>query len=261
MELQVNQEQSCLSAQDADTIIRTAKTYPRNTKQCISDIITLATIDEETASSCIYSKPVAGANVSGASVRLAEIVFACWGNIRSAQRPVGFSEDGKSIIAEAMCWDCEKNTFQASRVQKSILKKDGQRYSQDMIGTTISAAASTAFRNAVFKVIPKVIVDKAYKACVKKVLGKGEVLKKAKDVLQRLEKLGVEKIKILSFFGVASEEEINEEMIVEMIGAGTAIKVGSLSVNDAFLGERMSLALPVTGQHGCKADALASVLN
>src|ERR1044072_4085088 len=81
-----------------DVQISTAHAYPRSLKKFQARAMDIATLDEETAETCIYCRPVgkekneAGQWVEkyaeGASIRLAEIVAASYGNIRVASRVV-----------------------------------------------------------------------------------------------------------------------------------------------------------------------------
>lgn len=94
-----------------DIQIATAKKYPRSLARVKNDILSTATLDEETAESCFYVLPARGNEggkpIQGASVRLAEIAVSCFGNIKAGARII--SNDGNFVIAQGVCHDVEKN--------------------------------------------------------------------------------------------------------------------------------------------------------
>ena len=93
-----------------DIQIATAKKYPRSLARVKNDILSTATLDEETAESCFYVLPARGNEggkpIQGASVRLAEIAVSCFGNIKAGARII--SNDGNFVTAQGICHDVEK---------------------------------------------------------------------------------------------------------------------------------------------------------
>lgn len=222
---------------ELDVQISTAKAYPRNQKMFIENAIALATMDEETAESCFYCLVRTGregrTEIKGASIRLAEIAASCWGNIHAATR---ISEnDGKFVTAEGVAWDLEKNVKIKSEVKRRITGRNGLPFSDDMQAVTGNAACSIALRNAIFKVIPKALIDRVYAAAVSYSVGDQKTIaSKRVAVFDRFNKLGIPTSKILDFFNKKSIEEFNAEDIGILIGVGTSIKDGLLSIDDAF---------------------------
>ncbi len=141
---------------EIDTQIATAKKYPRSLVKFKREALEYATIDEETASSMYYVLPRGGKKIEGPSVRLAEIVGSCWGNLRYSSRVVA-TED-KFIVAQGMCADLEKNIAASVEVRTRITDKHGKRYNDDMIGVASASACSKALRQAIFKVVPMAFV-------------------------------------------------------------------------------------------------------
>lgn len=230
--------------EELDTQISTAKAYPRNTQKFLEEATTIATLDQETSESCIYSVPRGykdGAQnfVKGESIRLAEIVANAWGNLHAAARIV--ENDGKSITVEAVAWDLEKNLKVGKQVKRSILNRDGKVYTQDMQVMAINAASSIALRNAILSVIPRALVKKVYAAAVKNAIGdQTKFPQRVKALFDRFAKLSIDKEKILFYFGRKSDLEITPEDVEEMIGIGTALKDKNLSIDKAFVIERES---------------------
>jgi len=232
---------------ELDKQINTAKAYPRSITQFIKDAEELVTLDEQTAESCIYSLERSSQDgnknhIKGASVRLAEIAAACWGNIHAATRIV--ENDGKMITAEGVAWDLEKNIKIAKQVKRSILTKNGKTYSQDMQTVTGNAASSIALRNAIFSIIPRSFIDILYKKALNfsitkdksnPVISHERIINKAKNLIDRFSKMGIDQNKIFNYFSIKSIEQVNINQIEEMIGIGTNINEGHLSLEKAFL--------------------------
>jgi hypothetical protein len=222
---------------EMDIQISTAKAYPRSQKTFIDDAIMLATLNQETADSCFYCLSRTGKNgkseIKGPSIRLAEIAASCWGNIHAASRII--ENDGKFITAQGVCWDLEKNVKLTKEVKRKITYSDGRTYNDDMQATNGNAACSIALRNAILAVIPKALIDCVYEAAVKFSVGDQKTLPvKRKEVMDKITKMGIEPAKVLAFFNKKSIEEIDADELRQIIGIGTSIKDGIISIDKAF---------------------------
>ncbi len=218
---------------EVDTQIATAKRFPRSIKQFKERALSLATLDEETASSCFYALPRDGKTIEGPSARLAEIVAASWGNLRATANIV--DDDGEFITARGMCWDLENNVAISTEVRRRVTTKSGARYSADMINTTANAASSIALRNAVFKVVPMAIVRPVYLAAKQIAVGDATTLvKRRTDMVAYFGKMGVRPEQILATVEKASLEDITVDDLAVLKGLITAIKEGDTTVDEAF---------------------------
>ena len=175
MELEVLQTGALseLNRSEIDIQIATAKQYPRDLKKVLGNIRALATMDEETAEDCFYALKRGYGNdaslIEGLSVRLAEIFASSWGNLRVQTRIIG--NDGKTITAQGVCHDLETNVAVCTEVKRRITNKQGQTFSEDMQVVTGNAASAIAFRNAIFKVIPKAYTKKVIEEIKQVALG------------------------------------------------------------------------------------------
>lgn len=219
---------------EIDMQVSTAKKYPRPDPSAIKKKMeSFATMDEETAESCFYSLPRDGKTIQGPSVRLAEIAVACYGNLRAASRVI--ANDGRILTSQAACHDLENNILISVEVQRRITNKKGQTYSEDMQVTAGNAANSIAFRNAVFKVIPGAIFKPVYDKARLVAVGNASTLAtKRVKIIARLNGMEVDTPRILARLGRACVEDITLEDLEALIGAGTAIKDGDTSVDEAF---------------------------
>lgn len=236
-----------LVAAELDTQVATAKQYPRDASKAIKTAIQMATWDKDVASSCIYAKPAGGQVVRGCSIRLAEIMISCWGNIRVQPRIVEM--DGSWVTVECDVWDLESNVKTGWVCRRRLTDKYGKRYAENVVENTIAAATAIAMRNATFKSIPKAYADIVYAACAKVIVGDAKSLAEQRtNVLRELEKLGALRPRILSTLGVATVDLIDGDMLVTLKGLGNAIRDGEIAVDEAFPD-------PTAGQPAVPPDA------
>lgn len=226
-----NQEKAMIDIQ-----ISTAKAFPRNIRNATENIVAIATMDKPTAESCNYALPRGGKHISGPSVHLARIIAQQWGNIRVDSRVVAV--DATHVTAEAVCFDLETNVAVKTQVKRSIVGKQG-RYNDDMITVTGNAACAIALRNAVYSVVPKSVIDKAYKAAMSVITGdisdETKLIARRKQVMDALKDgYKVTEEEILKSIGKSSVTHIGAEEIVTLIGFGQSIKDGDATVDSVF---------------------------
>lgn len=218
-----------------DSMIATAKAFPRDIQKAVSNSIAIATMDSETAASCTYSVPRGGKPITGPSVHLARILVQQWGNLRAETRVIDITE--KHIVSQAVCFDIETNVAVKVEVKRSIMTKTG-RMNDDMITVTGNAANAVSFRNAVYSVIPKSVVDKVYKAATGltgDISDETKLIKKRNQVVEQLKKAyGVTLEEILKAVGKSKLEYILQDELVVLIGIGTSIKEGDTTIDQAF---------------------------
>ena len=77
-----------------DVQISTAHRFPRTLSRVKQDMLSFATLDEETAQSCFYTLPRGGKVIQGPSIRMAEIAISCYGNMRSGARVISTNASG-----------------------------------------------------------------------------------------------------------------------------------------------------------------------
>lgn len=248
-ELILNNNVGIIAKAELDTQIATAKAYPRKNPQLIVDeAIGLATMDEATAQSCFYCLPRkekdgSKKEIRGGSIRLAEIVANAWGNIHAATRII--ENDGRNITAEGVAWDLQSNVKIAMQNKVSIWfgEKDGKggyRANADMQTMLSNAASAKALRNAIFKVVPKALVDRVLERAMSFAVGDQKTVKsKAATVIDKLVKMGIDQQKILDYYGRSSAGDITTEDLQSLIGVGTAIKEGHIKIEEVFECEKI----------------------
>lgn len=224
-----------LERANVDSQVATAKQYPRNIRRSIDNSIVMATMDSETAQSCGYALPRGGKPVTGPSVHLAKIIVSNWGNMRTEAKVVQITD--KQIISRGTAWDLETNVASAFEVRRSIVDKKGNRFSDDMITVTGNAANSIAYRNAVFSVVPKAVVDKVYKAAQKSITGdlsdKEKLLKRRTDAINFFnDEWGITEDEVIKLCGKQTVNQIKADEIALLLGMAQSLKDGDTTVDE-----------------------------
>ncbi len=218
-----------------DKDVMTAKAFPRDVRQCLRNIDVTISMSPEVAASCYYTLPRAGKSITGPSIRLAEICSSFWGNMQSGTRVI--SNNGRSVVVEGWCLDLETNAKVSHEISRGIVTRDGKLYSTDMQNTTIAAASAIAFRNVIFKTIPKVFIDQALQKAMDVAVmtsNQEDFEKKRQNMFESLERLGISREKVFAFFGKSSIQEFELEDMKAIYGVRTSIKEGMLKAEEAF---------------------------
>lgn len=222
-----------LNRSEVDMQIATAKAYPRDVKKSLERIKAMAKADEETANGCFYHLSRGGDEINGVSVRMAEIIASCWGNLRVQSRIIG--NDGRTITAQGVCHDLESNLAVSVEVKRKITGKNGQTFSEDMQVVTGNAACAIAFRNAVLKVVPKAITQGVINEVQEEAKKNIDLAKNRQQCVGYFVSLGVAETQLFEFLGINTMEEITADMIMNLRGIATAIKEGTTTVQETFV--------------------------
>jgi hypothetical protein len=224
---------SLITKAEIDVQISTAKAFPRSIKNFMDKALSIATINESVAASCGYAVPRSGTTITGKSVRLAEIVCASYGNIRSGSRII--SNDGQFVTAQGICHDLETNNCRTVEVRRKITDKNGKTFSADMQIMTANAAGSIAYRNAVFSVVPSALVDDIYEKTKEVAKGTLETLPKRRvKAVDYFKSLGVKEQQICDALEVKRIEDIDLEKLFTLTGMRSAILNNEATIKTLF---------------------------
>ena len=222
-----------MSKADLDVQIATAHAFPRSMARAIRAVIELATVDQETATECIYSLPRDGKLIVGPSIRLAELVFQQWGNNRVDAMIVAIDRKEGYVEAQAAYHDLETNSASRAKVRRRIKGKTGRLYTDDMILVTGNAACSIAKRNAILAGIPRPIWRQAYQKALDVVRGDARTLGERRVVMLReMVALGLTAAQIYALAGVKGEQDITLDHMVKLGGLYNGLKTGDLSLDE-----------------------------
>lgn len=222
-----------LTRGEVDMQVATAKRWARSIVQFKQNAMTMAVDNPAVAKSCFYVLPRGGKKIEGPTIRLAEIVAICWGNLRCETRVVG--TDATMITAQATAWDMQSNVLVRKEVQRRITDKNGKRYNDDMIVITGNAAASIALRNAIFTVVPQAYVMTIFEHCKRVAGGERQSLGDArKKWFAWFEKQGVTKAQVLELLGRKGDGDVDVDDIATLQGLSNALSEGDTTLEELF---------------------------
>ncbi|MBV5282200.1 MAG: hypothetical protein JZU53_07165 [Paludibacter sp.] len=224
------QERASINSQ-----IATARKFPRTLKRVLNESIVIATFNKETALTCRYAKPVGTKTINGASVHLARIICQQYGNIRVQQRIK--SIEHKVIVAEAVAFDLETNYAVCVEARRSIIKRDGTRYDDSTIETNAMAVMAIAERNAIFKIIPKSIIDIVYAEAFKFAYGdlsdNAMLLKERNRIFNVFKNTyAMSEQDVIKCIGLNTKEAVTAENIADLQGYLQSLKDKEFTVED-----------------------------
>ena len=224
---------AALNRSEIDCQIATAKQYPRVLSTVLKNIEAIATLDKDTAAACFYSVPRGGKNITGPSIRLAEIVASEWGNLRVQARII--ANDGKTITAQGVCHDLEKNNAFSVEVKTKITDRNGRTFSEDMQVIAGNAACAKAMRNALFKTVPAALLKGAIDKARLLSVGQGvEFEETRKKMIEWYESKGITKKRLFDFLSVKDEADVTPEMVIDLRGMATAVTEGTVTIEEIF---------------------------
>lgn len=252
---------------EIDIQIVTAKRFPRSIRKFMEEAESLACLNDDIAASCFYklrrnSRDEGAKTIEGPSVRFAEIISSCWGNMRIEGRTS--HEDDRFVYGQGTTWDLERNVLVRYEVRRRIADRNGRRYSDDMISVTSNAASAIGLRNSVFRTIPKAfwepILDKARKVAVGDVKSLAERRQKMLDYYTQ--KLGVSLERVLAYLEVEEIQKVTLQHVEDLRGLATALKEGDAKIDDVFPEPGAPAKATTTAPAGAaaKIDALADKL-
>ena len=248
---------TALTKAECDLQIQTAHTFPRDLQRFKENSMSIVTADQQTASDMFYALPRGGKSIEGPSVRLAEVVASTYGNLRVQSMITAM--DGKFVTARGMCHDLENNLAVSVDVRRRITARNGKRYNDDMIVTTSNAACAVAYREAVFKVVPRHFTNALYEEARQVAIGDVRSLanKRAAMVLY-FSKMGVTVEQLCQVVGAIDEEGIGLGELATLKGIATALKDNEASIDDVFAAPAKVTAKEPAEKKLSAGDLLAS---
>lgn len=223
---------------EIDVQITTAHRFPRSMSAFRTRALDMATLDEETAASCIYSRPVGKKDgkveyAEGLSIRLAEIVGAAYGNLRVGATLI--EQTDRFVRARGFAHDLESNFAASSEVIESTVTKDGYPFSERMRVVVAKAALSKALRDATFKVVPRALCKPIADEARKVAIGDSKTMDtRRKVVMAWVGKLGIEPARVFAALGINGEDDLGADELKNLVGVRTAIKDGDVTIDEAF---------------------------
>lgn len=203
-----------------------AKRFPRDTTAAFSRIIE-ACKRPSLAKAALYSYPRGGETVTGASIRLAEVMAQNYGNLEFGIREIE-RQQGRSI-AESYCWDLETNVKQSKifEVPHEIYTKRGTKKLTDPrdLYELVANMGARRLRACILGIIPADIREDAETRCKKTLAdGGGEpIADRIKRMVLAFKDFGVTIEMLEKRLGHKIDLTIGEE-IVDLQGIYNALK-------------------------------------
>lgn len=213
-----------------------AKRFPRNQVESYQNAMN-ACKRPSLAEKAIYSYPKGGQTVSGPSIRLAEELARCWGNIDFGIKELS-QKDGESEM-QAYCWDTETNTISSQTfvVPHVIDTRTGQKKlttTRDIYENNANMAGRR-LRARILAVLPPDLVEDAVRECRKTLAGKNDqpIEDRIKKMVMAFQKFGVKPETIEKRLG-RSIDTMTAEDVSEFVGIFNSLKDGNSSIQDWF---------------------------
>lgn len=221
-----------------DVQVTTAHKFPRSLELFKKRALQMSTLDTETAESCIYLRPVGKKDgkmqyAEGASIRMAEIVAASYGNIRIAARIIEQTE--RYVKCEGVAHDLESNYAAKSETMETTVTREGRPFSEGMRAVVAKACLAKAFRDACFKVVPRALCKSVYDAAKNVANGKDQpISERIKRVQAWIVSLKIGDDRVFSMLEVKGWSEVTSDHLIKLTGIKTAMSDGDLTIDDAF---------------------------
>lgn len=217
-----------------------AKRFPRNEVAAYAKAME-ACQRPSMAAKAFYSFPRGGQTVEGPTIRFAEELARCWGNIDYGIKELS-QDDGKSEM-QAYAWDLETNAQSVQNFTNPHQREQGKKMvtltSQRDIYENNANMATRRLRSRILAILPSWFVEDAIEECKKTLAGQNDL-----PLVDRVKKMVVQFAK----FGVTQEqierrlkrkiETMTAEDFVEYVGIYNAIKGGDSKIADWFEAEK-----------------------
>ena len=189
------------------------------------------------AAKAFYSFPRGGQTVEGPTIRFAEELARCWGNIDYGIKELS-QDDGKSEM-QAYAWDLETNAQSVQNFTNPHQREQGKKMvnltSQRDIYENNANMATRRLRSRILAILPSWFVEDAIEECKKTLAGRNDT-----PLIDRVNKMVVAFAKI----GVTQEQiekrlkkkidTMNADDFVEYTGIYNAIKQGESKIAEWF---------------------------
>lgn len=195
------------------------------------------------ASKAFYSFPRGGQTVEGPTIRFAEELARCWGNIDYGIKELS-QDDGKSEM-QAYAWDLETNAQSVQNFTNPHQREQGKKMvtltSQRDIYENNANMATRRLRSRILAILPAWFVEDAINECKKTLAGQNDspLIDRVKKMVVQFAKMGVSQ-EMLESRLKRKIDTMTSEDFVEYVGIYNAIKGGESKIADWFESEKQA---------------------
>jgi hypothetical protein len=223
--------------------ITMARMFPRDMVLSRSRILE-ACRRPDLAEKAEYSFPRGGETVTGASIRLAEVIAQNYGNLDFGIRELE-QNDGYSKV-EAFCWDMETNVRRTTvfdvkherHTRQGVTRLSDPRDIYELMANN----AARRLRACILQLVPGDVVDEAVAACrqtIKDALNKEDgkrLLARSRKLVDAFATYGVTANMLTEYMQGRAVDQWTADDIAELTKIGTSIKDGVSKPADYFAG-------------------------
>lgn len=213
-----------------------AKRFPRNEIDAFAKVMT-ACQRKSLAEKAFYSYPRGGETVQGPTIRFAEELARCWGNLDYGIKEL--SQGNGNSEMQAYCWDLETNTMSVQNFTNPHRKEVGKTIKEltslrDIYENNANMAARR-LRARILAVLPSDLVDEAIKECRKTLTGNNEtpLIDRVKSMTVAFGKIGVTQEMIEGRLK-RKIETMTAEDFADYIGIFNSLKENNSKISDWF---------------------------
>ena len=213
-----------------------AKRFPRDEVQSYAKAME-ACQRPTMAAKAFYSFPRGGQTVEGPTIRFAEELARCWGNIDYGIKELS-QDDGKSEM-QAYAWDLETNAQSVQNFTNPHQREQGKKMvtltSQREIYENNANMATRRLRSRILAILPAWFVEDAIAECKRTLSGQNDtpLIDRVKKMVVHFAKLGVTQEMIEKRLKRKIDTMTSDDF-VEYVGIYNAVKGGESKIADWF---------------------------
>jgi hypothetical protein len=219
-----------------------AKRFPRDEVQAYNRVAQ-ACQRKGIAEKAFYSYNRGGGTVSGPTIRFAEELARCWGNIDYGIKELS-QDDGKSEM-QAYAWDLETNAQSVQNFTNPHIREVGGKAkvltSQRDIYEINANMGARRLRSRILAILPTDLVDMAIAECKKTLAGNNDepLIDRVKKMVVAFGKIGVTQEQIETRLK-RKVDTMTVDDFTDYIGIYNAIKQGESKIADWFEAEKVA---------------------
>lgn len=219
-----------------------AKRFPRDEVQAYNRVAQ-ACQRKGIAEKAFYSYNRGGGTVSGPTIRFAEELARCWGNIDYGIKELS-QDEGKSEM-QAYAWDLETNAQSVQNFTNPHIREVGGKAkvltSQRDIYEINANMGARRLRSRILAILPTDLVDMAIAECKKTLAGNNSepLIDRVKKMIVAFGKLGVTQEQIEKRLG-RKVDTMTVDDFTDYIGIYNAIKQGESKIAEWFEAEKVA---------------------
>lgn len=219
-----------------------AKRFPRDEVQAYNRVAQ-ACQRKGIAEKAFYSYNRGGGTVSGPTIRFAEELARCWGNIDYGIKELS-QDEGKSEM-QAYAWDLETNAQSVQNFTNPHIREVGGKAkiltSQRDIYEINANMGARRLRSRILAILPTDLVDMAIAECKKTLAGNNDepLIDRVKKMIVAFGKIGVTQEQIEKRLG-RKVDTMTVDDFTDYIGIYNAIKQGESKISEWFEAEKVA---------------------